>query len=250
MTRALPWLAGLAAVAAPAFALAAAPDQAPEWAGLINVPEGSSWIETALLALSVLTLLALAPALLITLTSFTRLIIVFSFLRQALGTQNTPPNQVLIGLSLFLTFFVMAPVFEQMKTEALEPYQAGELDAETALSVAAVPLRDFMFRQTRLQDLELMVAYHPGPRPATKSEVKMSVLIPAFMLSELRTAFEIGFLLYIPFLIIDLLVSTILLAMGMMVLPPVVISLPFKILLFVLVDGWNLLVGSLLMGFR
>lgn len=228
----------------------AAPEADPSWAGLIAVPEGSSWIETALVALSVLTVLALAPALLITLTSFTRLIIVFSFLRQAMGTQNTPPNQVLIGLSLFLTFFVMAPVIETMKTEAFEPYRAGEMDAETALSVAVVPLRDFMFRQTRLNDLELMVAHSQGPRPASKDDVTMGVLIPAFMLSELRTAFEIGFLLYIPFLIIDLLVSTILLAMGMMVLPPVVISLPFKILLFILVDGWNLLVASLLMGFR
>ncbi len=243
------WLVGLAVLAMPSVALAA-PDQAPAWANLVTIPEGSSWVETALVGLSVLTVLALAPAMLITLTSFTRLIIVFSFLRQAMGTQNTPPNQVLIGLSLFLTFFVMSPVIQEMKVEAYEPYQAGEIDAEKALEIAWVPLRDFMFRQTRLSDLELMVAHHPGPRPASKDEVKMGVLVPAFMLSELRTAFEIGFLLYIPFLIIDLLVSTILLAMGMMVLPPVVISLPFKILLFVLVDGWNLLVGSLLMGFR
>ena len=249
MNGAIRWLVGLAILALPSVALAA-PEADPSWAGLITVPEGSSWVETALVGLSVLTVLALAPALLITLTSFTRLIIVFSFLRQAMGTQNTPPNQVLIGLSLFLTFFVMSPVIETMKTEAFEPYRAGEMDAETAMSVAVVPLRDFMFRQTRLNDLELMVAHSPGPRPASKDDVKMGVLIPAFMLSELRTAFEIGFLLYIPFLIIDLLVSTILLAMGMMVLPPVVISLPFKILLFILVDGWNLLVASLLTGFR
>jgi len=198
----------------------------------------------------VLTVLAVAPALLITLTSFTRLIIVFAFLRQALGTQNTPPNQVLIGLALFLTFFVMAPTFDQIKTEALDPYMAEEIDFDTALELGSGPLRDFMFRQTRMRDLELMVSYQPsGVRPESREDVPMTALVPAFMISELRTAFEIGFLLYVPFLIVDLIVSTILLAMGMMVLPPIIISLPFKILLFLLVDGWNVLIASLLMGF-
>ena len=228
---------------------------APDALGMGNLlgsfasAEGSEWIETGLLALGILTVLAVAPAMLITLTSFTRLIIVFAFLRQALGTQNTPPNQVLIGLSLFLTFFIMAPTFEQMKADALDPYMADEIDLEVAIERGAVPLREFMFRQTRIQDLELMVENHPGPRPETREAVPMAALVPAFMISELRTAFEIGFLLYVPFLIVDLIVSTVLLAMGMMVLPPIIISLPFKILLFLLVDGWNVLVGSLVMGF-
>ncbi len=230
--------------------VAAAADQLGATAGgLLAVTDDPAWMEKALGALGVLTILALAPSLLITLTSFTRLIIVFSFLRQAMGTQNTPPNQVLIGLALFLTFFVMSPVLTEMKTVAVDPYLAGDMEFEVALDAASAPLRDFMFRQTRMKDLELLVQYHQGPRPASRADVPMVVLIPAFMLSELRTGFEIGFLLYIPFLIVDLIISTILLAMGMMVLPPIVISLPFKILLFVLVDGWNMLVGSLLQGF-
>jgi flagellar biosynthesis protein FliP len=227
----------------------AAPAPMAELAGNFGNAEGSEWIESALFALGILTVLALAPALLITLTSFTRLIIVFAFLRQALGTQNTPPNQVLIGLSLFLTFFIMAPTFDQMKREALDPYMAEEISFEVALDRGVIPLREFMFRQTRIADLELMVEYHAGPRPASRVDVPLTALVPAFMISELKTAFEIGFLLYVPFLIVDLIVSTVLLAMGMMVLPPIIISLPFKILLFLLVDGWNLLVKSLLMGF-
>jgi len=240
---------GAAAVLAPGTALAS-PDSLGLLVGSFESAEGSEWIETALFALGVLTVLAVAPALLITLTSFTRLVIVFAFLRQALGTQNTPPNQVLIGLALFLTFFVMAPTFDQIKTQALDPYLAEEIDFDTALERGSGPLRDFMFRQTRMRDLELMVSYDPsGVRPANRAEVPMTALVPAFMISELRTAFEIGFLLYVPFLIVDLIVSTILLAMGMMVLPPIIISLPFKILLFLLVDGWNVLIASLLMGF-
>ena len=227
----------------------AAPSPMAELMGDFGASEGSEWIESALFALGILTVLALAPAMLITLTSFTRLVIVFAFLRQALGTQNTPPNQVLIGLSLFLTFFIMAPTFEQMKREALDPYMADEISFEVAVDRGVVPLREFMFRQTRISDLELMVEYHAGPRPASRAEVPFTALVPAFMISELKTAFEIGFLLYVPFLIVDLIVSTVLLAMGMMVLPPIIISLPFKILLFLLVDGWNLLVKSLLMGF-
>ncbi len=242
-------LLALAAVwVLPQVALAA-PAPMAELAGNFGNAEGSEWIESALFALGILTVLALAPALLITLTSFTRLVIVFAFLRQALGTQNTPPNQVLIGLSLFLTFFIMAPTFEQMKREALDPYMAEEITFEVALDRGVIPLREFMFRQTRIADLELMVEYHAGPRPTSRVDVPLTALVPAFMISELKTAFEIGFLLYVPFLIVDLIVSTVLLAMGMMVLPPIIISLPFKILLFLLVDGWNLLVKSLLMGF-
>jgi len=241
---------GIAAVAAVPGVAAASPDSLGLLVGSFEGAEGSEWVETALFALGVLTVLAVAPALLITLTSFTRLIIVFAFLRQALGTQNTPPNQVLIGLALFLTFFVMAPTFDQIKTEALDPYMAEEIDFDTALELGSGPLRDFMFRQTRMRDLELMVSYQPsGVRPESREDVPMTALVPAFMISELRTAFEIGFLLYVPFLIVDLIVSTILLAMGMMVLPPIIISLPFKILLFLLVDGWNVLIASLLMGF-
>jgi len=240
---------GLAMAVAPDTALAA-PSSLVDLAGLFGASEGSEWIESALFALAVLTLLALAPAMLITLTSFTRLIIVFAFLRQAMGTQNTPPNQVLIGLSLFLTFFIMAPTFEQVKELALDPYMAEEIELDEAIERGAGPLRDFMFRQTRMQDLELMVGYYAGPRPESREQVPMVTLVPAFMISELRTAFEIGFLLYVPFLIIDLIISTILLAMGMMVLPPIIISLPFKILLFLLIDGWALLVGSLVSGFR
>ena len=156
---------------------------------------------------------------------------------------------MLIGLALFLTLFVMSPVLTQIKAEAMDPYVAGEIEFEEALERGTPPLRDFMLRQTRMKDLELMVQHHGGERPQSREDVPMTLLIPAFMLSELQTAFIIGFLLYVPFLIIDLIISTILLAMGMMVLPPVVISLPFKILLFVLVDGWYLLVGSLLQGF-
>ena len=238
-----------AMVVLPGTALAA-PDSLGLLVGSFEGTEGSEWVETALFALGVLTVLAVAPALLITLTSFTRLIIVFAFLRQALGTQNTPPNQVLIGLALFLTFFVMAPTFEQIKRDALDPYLAEDIDFDTALELGSGPLRDFMFRQTRMRDLELMVSYQPsGVRPESREDVPMTALVPAFMISELKTAFEIGFLLYVPFLIVDLIVSTILLAMGMMVLPPIIISLPFKILLFLLVDGWNVLIASLLMGF-
>ena len=243
-------LLALAAIwALPQVALAA-PAPMAELASNFGNAEGSEWIESALFALGILTVLALAPAMLITLTSFTRLVIVFAFLRQALGTQNTPPNQVLIGLSLFLTAFIMAPTFDQMKREALDPYMADEISFDVALDRGVMPLRDFMFRQTRIADLELMVEYHAGPRPNSRADVPLTALVPAFMISELKTAFEIGFLLYVPFLIVDLIVSTVLLAMGMMVLPPIIISLPFKILLFLLVDGWNLLVKSLLMGFN
>ena len=238
---------GAALLVAPGMALAQ--EQAPTLVGLLTPSDDPSWMGTAMTALGILTVAALAPSLLITLTSFTRLIIVFAFLRQAMGTQNSPPNQVMIGLALFLTFFIMAPVFNEMKTNAFDPYKAGDITLDEALERGAPPLRDFMFRQTRMKDLELMVQYSTTPRPESRQDVPFIVLVPAFMLSELRTAFEIGFLIYVPFLLVDLIVSTVLLAMGMMVLPPVVISLPFKILVFVLVDGWNLLVASLLQGF-
>lgn len=195
------------------------------------------------------TILSMAPAILLMMTSFTRLVIVFSFLRSALGTQQMPPNQVLIGLSLFLTAFIMTPVFSAMNETAIKPYMAEEITLEQALQEAAQPVRGFMFKQTREKDLELFLSLAKAPKPQNKEEVSTAVLIPAFMISELKTAFTIGFVLFLPFLIIDMVVASILLSMGMMMLPPIMVSLPFKLLLFVLVDGWYLVVGSLVKSF-
>jgi len=182
-------------------------------------------------------------------TSFTRLVIVFSFLRSALGTQQMPPNQILIGLSLFLTFFIMTPVWSTVHEKALVPYQEKKISQGQAIDEALKPVRQFMFKQTREKDLALFVNMAKISKPKNKEEIPTTVLLPAYMISELKTAFQIGCLLYIPFLIIDMVVSSILLSMGMMMLPPVMISLPFKALLFVLVDGWNLIVGSLVKSF-
>jgi flagellar biosynthetic protein FliP len=197
-----------------------------------------------------LTVLSLAPAILMLTTSFTRIIIVLSFLRQALGTQQIPPNQVLLGLALFLTFFNMNPVFSQVNDQALQPYLKGQLSQEVALNKALDPMRDFMFRQTRQKDLALFVYLSKSPRPGSPKDVPTLVLIPAFVLSELKTAFQMGFLIYIPFLIIDMVVASTLMSMGMLMLPPVTISLPFKVLLFVLIDGWHLIVRSLMTSFN
>ena len=203
----------------------------------------------AIRLLATLTLLAVAPAMVLAMTSFTRLIVVFSLLRQAVGVQQAPPNQVLIGLALFLTWFIMGPTFTQVHDQALSPWMDGQITEGQALDEAMGPMRQFMFKNTREQDLALFLRLDKSPRPETRSDVPARVLVPAFLISELKTAFTIGFLLYIPFLVIDIVVATVLLAMGMMVLPPVVISLPFKLLLFVFVDGWNLLVGSLVTSF-
>lgn len=203
---------------------------------------------TALRVLILFTVLSLAPALLIMMTSFTRIVVVLSFLRQALSTQNMPPNQLIIGLSLFLTFFVMAPVWKEINEKALSPYMEEKIDQSVALERAEAPLRQFMFKQTREKDLMLFLDMS-GTKPKAKRDVPTWVLIPAFMVSELKTAFQIGFMLYLPFLVIDMVVASVLMAMGMMMLPPVVISLPFKLLLFVLVDGWDLVVGSLVKSF-
>ncbi len=211
--------------------------------------KGPEQMATVLQIILLLTILSVAPALLLMLTSFTRLAVVFSLLRHALGTQQTPPNQVLIALALFLTFFIMSPVFSQAYQQAVKPYLDGEIGDEEFFKSVLKPFREFMFRNTREKDLALMIKLSRGERPASKEDVKTLSLIPAFMISELRSAFEIGFLLYIPFLIIDMVVASVLLSMGMMMLPPVMISLPLKILLFVLVDGWNLLVGSLVKSF-
>ena len=196
-----------------------------------------------------LTVLTLAPAILIMMTSFTRIVVVLSFLRQALGTQQMPPNQLIVGLSLFLSFFVMAPTWKKISADALEPYMAEKIDQKTAYSRAEAPLREFMFNQTRESDLELFLSLSKEAKPKSREEVPTYVLIPSFVISELKTAFQIGFMLYLPFLVLDMVVASVLMAMGMMMLPPAVISLPFKILLFVLVDGWELVVGSLVKSF-
>lgn len=199
--------------------------------------------------LFLLTILTLAPAILIMMTSFTRLIVVFSFLRQALGMHQMPPSQILIGLSLFLTFFIMTPVWHEVKENAYKPYIEKRLSQEEALEEAIKPIRKFMMKQVREKDLALFFQISKTIRPKTPDEVPMATLLPAFMVSELRTAFQMGFILFLPFLIIDIVVSSILLSMGMMMLPPMMVSLPFKVLLFVLVDGWNLVVGSLVRSF-
>ncbi|MGB9660810.1 MAG: flagellar type III secretion system pore protein FliP [Moorellaceae bacterium] len=199
--------------------------------------------------LVLLTVLALVPALLLLTTCFTRIIVVLSFVRSALATQQVPPNQVLIGLALFLTFFIMAPVYNQVKAQALDPYLAGQISQEEALARGAKPLREFMYRQTREKDLALFVRMSGMPEPRSRDDVPLYVLIPAFVISELKTAFQMGFLIYIPFLIIDLVIASTLMAMGMFMVPPVMISLPFKLMLFVLVDGWYLVVKSLLESF-
>ncbi len=196
-----------------------------------------------------MTVLSLAPGLLIMTTSFTRTVVVLSFLRNAIGAQQAPSNQIVVGLSLFLTFFIMAPVWQQINKEAIVPYKAGTISQETALKKAVEPVRKFMFSQTREKDIALFVNLSKLPRPAKAGDVPTMTLIPAFMISELRTAFQIGFLIYIPFLVVDMVVASVLMSMGMMMLPPAMISLPFKILLFVLVDGWGLMIGSLVKSF-
>ena len=217
----------------------------------ISMAKGTNPTETvtALRILIMFTVLSLAPAILIMMTSFTRIVVVLSFLRQALSTQNMPPNQLIIGLSVFLTFFVMAPVWQVINTQALGPYMEEKIDQGVAISRAEAPLREFMFKQTREKDLMLFLEMSRIAKPKTRKDVPTWVLIPAFMVSELKTAFQIGFMLYLPFLIIDMVVASVLMAMGMMMLPPVVISLPFKLLLFVLVDGWELVIGSLVKSF-
>jgi flagellar biosynthesis protein FliP len=195
--------------------------------------------------LVLLTLLSFIPAILISMTCFTRLIVVFHFLRQALGTQEAPNNQVLLGLALFMTLFVMAPVGARIHREAVQPMLAGQLTQTQAVELALVPLRAYMLKHTRERDLALFIRLSSSPRPQTAADVPTVALVPAFMISELKTAFQIGFVLFIPFLVIDLAVSSVLLSMGMMQLPPVVVSMPLKLLLFVMVDGWYLIVGSL-----
>lgn len=206
------------------------------------------WVGT-LRILGMLTVLTLAPAILLTMTSFTRIVIVFSFLRQALGTMQSPPNQVMIALALFLTVFIMQPVWSKVNEDALQPYMEGTISQEVAMERALAPVRTFMFAHTRQKDLALFMKTAADEKPRTRADVSTFQLVPAFVLSELKTAFQMGFMLYVPFLVLDMVVASILMAMGMMMLPPVLISLPFKVMLFVLVDGWNLLVGSLVRSF-
>ena len=230
----------------------------PQDASAIPVPtvqfgmedaEEPSTLSTALQVMFLLTILTLAPSILILMTSFSRFVIVLSFLRQAMGTQQTPPTQVLIGLALFLTFFVMSPVLTEINNKALQPYLNEEITQGKALELAQTPIKTFMLKQTREKDLALFVNMDQGERPETLDDVNIQSVVPAFVISELKTAFQIGFLIYIPFLILDMVVASILLSMGMMMLPPVLISLPFKLMLFVMVDGWHLTVGSLVKSF-
>jgi flagellar biosynthetic protein FliP len=206
-------------------------------------------VSVLLQVLFLLTVLSLAPALVVMMTSFTRLAVVFSLTRHALGTQQMPPNQILIGLALLLSFFLMSPVYNQINRDALQPYLAEEISQETAIKKALEPIRQFMFKQTRKKDLALFMRISEKERPKDISEIPTLVLIPSFVISELKTAFQIGFLIYIPFLVIDMVVASVLLSMGMMMLPPFMVSLPFKLMLFVLIDGWNLLVGSMVKSF-
>jgi flagellar biosynthetic protein FliP len=214
--------------------------------GASNSPQG---VESTLQIILLLTVLSLAPAILILMTCFTRIIVVLSFTRNALALQQSPPNQVLVGLALFITLFVMQPTLQAANHQALQPYLHGQISQSVAIERAELPFKEFMAKHTRNADLELFLQYRHMAKPKSVSKIPLSALVPAYTISELKTAFEMGFMIYLPFLIIDLVVSTTLMSMGMMMLPPVMISLPFKILLFVMVDGWDLVVKSLLSGY-
>lgn len=215
-----------------------------------GAPDNPQNLSTSLQLIILLTVLSLAPAILILLTSFTRIIVVLSFVRSSLATQQMPPNQILIGLALFLTFFVMAPTFQQVNREAVQPFLKGEITQQKAYSTGMKPMRTFMLKQTREKDLALFVKMAKLKRPRNFNDIPNYVLIPSFVISELKTAFQIGFVIFVPFLVIDMVVASALMSMGMMMLPPTTISLPFKILLFVLVDGWNLVIQSLMTSFK
>jgi flagellar biosynthetic protein FliP len=262
MRRKLPWLvAGLAALFlvfaahAAVFAQGIPGPTAPT----IPIPRVNIGVSPAtkpsdvalsLQILLLLTVLTLAPTILVLMTSFTRIIVVLSFVRTALGTQSNPPNQVMLGLAMFLTFFVMAPVINDINKNALQPYLGQKITQAVALDRAQKPLRAFMFRQTREKDLAVFYSISKEARPAKQDDVPTYILVPAFTISELKTGFEIGFAIYIPFIVIDMVVASVLLSMGMMMIPPVLISLPFKILIFLLVDGWNLTVSALFASFK
>jgi len=251
----------VSAQTAPATPVAAAPAGAPATASpaaqsqpmRLNIGlEGTSKpgdVSVAIQIVIVMTLLTLAPSMVILMTSFTRIVIVLGFVRTALGVPSAPSNQIIVGLSLFLTFFIMGPVFDKVNADALQPYLNGQMNSAQAFDKASVPIRDFMLHQTRTRDLEFFLELGRfGPTPV--ADLPMRVVIPAFVISELQTAFQMGFLLFLPFLVIDFLVSSVLMALGMMMMPPTVVALPFKLLLFVLVDGWHLVVKSLVESFH
>ncbi len=215
----------------------------------LNTDEDSSGLSSTLQMLIVLTVIALAPSILIMVTSFTRILIVLHFVRSAIGTTTTPPNQILTGLALFLTFFIMSPVFTQINTDALKPLSEGTITQEEAFDKGLAPIRTFMIEQTKTKDIRLFLDIAKITEVKTTDDIPTTVIIPAFIISELRTAFIIGFLIYIPFIIIDMVVASTLMSMGMMMLPPTMISMPFKILLFILADGWNLIIGQLVKTF-
>jgi len=246
--RSLFWQARFAVVlifVIPTIASAAGGSNPSDPSITVNIGQDTNNSSTPVQIIVLLTLLSFIPAILISMTCFTRLIVVFHFLRQAIGTQETPNNHVLIGLALFLTLFVMSPVVLQINDEAFKPMMANQINHTEALERAIVPLRSFMLKHTRERDLALFVRLSGAPRPQTADDVGTLTLIPAFMISELKTAFQIGFVLFIPFLVIDMAASSVLLSMGMMQLPPVIVSTPLKLLLFVMVDGWYLIITSL-----
>lgn len=256
MTRHLTYLASAALVFV-AFACipepacwAAAPQINPWFINIgLDKAGDTGQVSVVLQIFLLLTVLSLAPAILITLTSFTRIVVVLSLLRRALGTMQSPPNQIIIGLSLFLTMFIMMPVWTEVNKNALQPYMDKQISNEEALKAAVAPLRKFMIKQTREKDIALFVDMAGVKRPRNVEDVPTTVLIPSFIISELKTAFQIGMLLYVPFLVIDMVVASVLLSMGMMMLPPITVSLPFKLMLFVLADGWYLIVGSVVKSF-
>ncbi|MEJ5363765.1 MAG: flagellar type III secretion system pore protein FliP [Desulfosoma sp.] len=228
------------------------------WAADLNLPAfrlqwddsaGAEQVSGLLKIIFIITVLSIAPSILLLMTCFTRLAVVLAFLRTALGTQQSPPNQVIVGLALFLTFSIMWPVWQEIHREAVIPFQNQAIGGEAFLERAVAPLKAFMMKQTRTKDLKLFMSFTGDQKPRGPDDVPLSAVVPAFVISELKTAFQIGFLLYIPFLVLDMVVASVLLSMGMMMLPPVMISLPFKLMLFVLVDGWNLLIGSLVKSF-
>ena len=216
----------------------------------VGTAENPEEVAATLQVVAILTLATIAPGILMMTTSFVRIVVIIGFLRNALATQNVPPNQVIVSLALFLTFYIMAPYWSQANDNGLQPYLAGQISQEEAITNVLEPMREFMFRQTRESDLALFVNLSEAERPNSQEDVSTFVLIPAFMISELKTAFQIGFMLYVPFIVIDMIVATTLMSMGMMMLPPVMISLPFKILLFVMIDGWHLLIQSIIVSFR
>lgn len=216
----------------------------------VGTAENPEQVASTLQVIAVLTLATIAPGILMMTTSFVRIVVIIGFLRNALATQNVPPNQVIVSLAMFVTFYIMAPYWSQANDNGLQPYLAGQISQEEAITNVLTPIREFMFRQTREADLALFVNLADAERPETQEDVSTFVLIPAFMISELKTAFQIGFMLYVPFIVIDMIVATTLMSMGMMMLPPVMISLPFKILLFVMIDGWHLLMNSIIVSFR